>query len=109
MTDRHDQELAWVEQWSLSFFWALEPCGLIVHLECGDGKLIACLRDNERYIVQGLGRDAGKVEHARQYIDTEQQPCARFEESAPLVEMVLLGNVSLRAPKPFVGVEIRGV
>jgi hypothetical protein len=30
-----------------------------------------------------------------------RQPCASFEHSAPLTEMVLLGNVALRAGKPI--------
>ena len=42
--------------------------GLIVHIGCGDGKLTAALRANERYIVQGLDSEAGNVEQARQYI-----------------------------------------
>jgi len=31
--------------------------GLIVHLGCGDGKLTAALRANDRCVVQGLGAD----------------------------------------------------
>ena len=42
--------------------------GLIVHIGCGDGKLTAALRANERYIVQGLDSDAKNVEQARKYI-----------------------------------------
>ncbi|MDT8300622.1 MAG: hypothetical protein RQ760_04000, partial [Sedimentisphaerales bacterium] len=38
--------------------------GLIVHIGCGDGKLTAALRANERYIVQGLDSDAKNVERA---------------------------------------------
>jgi outer membrane protein assembly factor BamB len=42
--------------------------GLIVHIGCGDGRLTAALRANERYIVHGLDADARKVQKAREYI-----------------------------------------
>ena len=42
--------------------------GLIVHLGCGDGMLTAALRVNERYLVQGLDGDSGKVERARETV-----------------------------------------
>ena len=42
--------------------------GLVVHLGCGDGKLTAALRVNDRFVVQGLGTDAAKVDAARQHI-----------------------------------------
>jgi outer membrane protein assembly factor BamB len=42
--------------------------GLIVHLDCGDGRLTAALRANDHYVVQGLNTDAGEVEQARKYI-----------------------------------------
>ena len=42
--------------------------GLIVHVGCGDGRLTAGLRVNERYIVQGLDTDAANVKEARQHI-----------------------------------------
>jgi len=45
--------------------------GLIVHIGCGDGRLTAALRANDRYIVQGLDTDAGKVEKARETIVSE--------------------------------------
>ena len=32
--------------------------GLVVHLSCGDGRLTAELRPNDRYQVHGLDRDA---------------------------------------------------
>jgi outer membrane protein assembly factor BamB len=44
--------------------------GLVVHLGCGDGKLTALLRVNDRYIVQGLDRDAEQVEAARSHIQS---------------------------------------
>ena len=36
--------------------------GLVVHLGCGDGKLTAALRADERYLVHGLERDAERYE-----------------------------------------------
>ena len=44
--------------------------GLIVHIGCGDGRLTAALRDNERYIVHGLDTDAKNVETARRHIQS---------------------------------------
>jgi hypothetical protein len=44
--------------------------GLIVHIGCGDGKLTAALRVNERYIVQGLDSSEKNVEQARKYIQS---------------------------------------
>ena len=42
--------------------------GLVVHVGCGDGKLTAALRANERYLVHGLDTDADKVAAARKQI-----------------------------------------
>ncbi len=42
--------------------------GLIVHLGSGDGALTTALRLNDRYIVQGLDRDAADVDRAREQI-----------------------------------------
>jgi len=42
--------------------------GLIVHVGCGDGRLTAALRASDSYLVQGLDRNAGNVEQARNYI-----------------------------------------
>ncbi len=42
--------------------------GLVVHLGCGDGKLTAALRHNERYLVHGLDTDAAAVARAREHI-----------------------------------------
>lgn len=42
--------------------------GLVVHLECGEGRLTAELRRNESYTVHGLDRDAEDVGRARDYI-----------------------------------------
>ncbi len=42
--------------------------GLVVHLGCGDGRLTAALRINERFVVQGLDADPANVRRARAYI-----------------------------------------
>ncbi len=39
--------------------------GLIVHVACGDGKLTAALRADDRYVVQGLDTSGENVENAR--------------------------------------------
>jgi len=44
--------------------------GLVVHLSCGDGKLTAALRINDRYLVHGLGRDPREVAAARKNIQS---------------------------------------
>lgn len=41
--------------------------GLVVHLGCGDGRLTAALRADDRYLVQGLDADAAHVQKAREY------------------------------------------
>jgi len=42
--------------------------GLIVHINCGDGKLTAALRANDSYLVHGLDRNASNVQKAREHI-----------------------------------------
>jgi len=42
--------------------------GLVVHLGCGDGKLTAALRADDRYLVHGLDTDADSVAKARAHI-----------------------------------------
>ena len=42
--------------------------GLVVHVGCGDGKLTAELRANEKYLVHGLDADPSNIEQARGYI-----------------------------------------
>ena len=42
--------------------------GLIVHVGCGDGKLTAALRGNDRYLVHGLDTDPKNVAIAREHI-----------------------------------------
>ncbi len=44
--------------------------GLVVHLGCGDGKLTALLRGNDRYLVHGLDTDVKHVEKARAHVDS---------------------------------------
>ncbi|MCK5088893.1 MAG: class I SAM-dependent methyltransferase, partial [Hyphomicrobiaceae bacterium] len=42
--------------------------GLIVHLGCGDGRLTAGLRINDRYLVHGLDGHAENIRNARKHI-----------------------------------------
>jgi len=42
--------------------------GLVVHLGCGDGRLTAALRADNKYTVHGLDRDPAKVKAARECI-----------------------------------------
>ena len=44
--------------------------GLVVHIGCGNGRLTAALRANERYLVHGLDTDANNVQKARNYIQS---------------------------------------
>jgi len=44
--------------------------GLIVHIDCGDGRLTAALRADDRHVVHGLDADAENVQQARQYIQS---------------------------------------
>lgn len=41
---------------------------LVVHLGCGDGRLTAALHANDSYIVQGLNKDAPKIDETRKHI-----------------------------------------
>lgn len=41
--------------------------GVVVHLNCGNGRLTAALRAGESYLVQGLDADAKNVRDARDY------------------------------------------
>ncbi len=45
--------------------------GLVVHLPCGDGKLTAALRANDRLLVHGLDADAANVSEARAYVRSQ--------------------------------------
>jgi outer membrane protein assembly factor BamB len=42
--------------------------GLIVHVNCGNGKLTAALRANDAYLVQGLDTDAADIRAAREFL-----------------------------------------
>ena len=42
--------------------------GLVVHLDCGEGKLTAALRAGERFVVHGLDPDPANVARAREQI-----------------------------------------
>jgi outer membrane protein assembly factor BamB len=44
--------------------------GMVVHLGCGDGKLTAALRVNDRYTVHGLEVNPVRVAEARKYIQS---------------------------------------
>jgi outer membrane protein assembly factor BamB len=44
--------------------------GFVVHIGCADGKLTAHLRENEKYMVQGLDSDPENVHKAREYIQS---------------------------------------
>jgi outer membrane protein assembly factor BamB len=44
--------------------------GLIVHLDCGDGKLTTALRADDALIVQGLDTDPANVQKARAHIQS---------------------------------------
>ncbi|MCX6908437.1 MAG: PQQ-binding-like beta-propeller repeat protein, partial [Verrucomicrobia bacterium] len=44
--------------------------GLIVHVGCGNGRLTAALRANDRFVVHGLDTDMKNVEVARQHIQS---------------------------------------
>ena len=47
--------------------------GLIVHVGCGDGRLTAALRVNDRFLVHGLDTDATSVRKARASIQKAGQ------------------------------------
>ena len=44
--------------------------GVIVHIGCGDGKLTAALRADDRFLVHGLEPDPQQVEAARKHIQS---------------------------------------
>jgi len=44
--------------------------GLVVHLSCGDGKLTAALRGDDRFLVHGLDASAANVTAARLHIQS---------------------------------------
>jgi len=42
--------------------------GLVVHLNCGDGKLTAALRTGDAYLVHGLARNVENLAKARERV-----------------------------------------
>jgi outer membrane protein assembly factor BamB len=42
--------------------------GLVVHVGCGDGKVTATLRADDRFLVHGLDTDAANIAKAREHI-----------------------------------------
>ena len=75
--------------------------GLIVHLGCGDGRLTAALRADERYTVHGLDRDAANVQLARKHIaglglygpvSVDQWTGARLPYADNLVNLVVVSG-----------------
>jgi len=42
--------------------------GLVVHIGCGDGRLTAALRANDRYLVHGLDTDRDRIANARTHL-----------------------------------------
>jgi len=81
--------------------------GLIVHIGCGDGKLTAALRINNRHVVQGLDTDVRNVDRARRHAESlgiyGPVSIATFDgeglpyvgETVNLVVAEDLGNVSM--------------
>jgi outer membrane protein assembly factor BamB len=45
--------------------------GLVVHINCGDGKLTEALKMNDSFIVHGLDPNAENVQKARQYLTSK--------------------------------------
>jgi len=45
--------------------------GLAAHIGCGDGKLTAALRADERWLVHGLSVNTDDVAAARQYVRSQ--------------------------------------
>jgi len=44
--------------------------GLIIHINCGDGRLTAALFANKSFLVHGLEKDMDKLRQARQYVQS---------------------------------------
>ncbi|MDY0170478.1 MAG: class I SAM-dependent methyltransferase, partial [Thermoguttaceae bacterium] len=87
--------------------------GLVVHLGCGDGKLTAALRADDRYLVHGLDRNpeavAGAREHVRSLglhgpVSIEQLHGARLPYTDNLVNLLVAED-----PEAVSGEEIRRV
>jgi outer membrane protein assembly factor BamB len=54
--------------------------GLVLHVGCGDGKLTAALRANDRYLVHGLDSDPENIATARKHIKALGQYGRAFVE-----------------------------
>ena len=72
--------------------------GLVVHLNCGDGKLTAALGANDRFVVHGLDSDPTLVSTARQHVQglglygkvsIEQWSSPRLPYAANLVNLIV--------------------
>jgi outer membrane protein assembly factor BamB len=48
--------------------------GVVVHCDCGDGRLTAALSRSPAFVVQGLSRNPGQVEQIRQWLGTQKLP-----------------------------------
>lgn len=75
--------------------------GLVVHVGCGDGKLTAALRANDRYLVHGLDADAKHIAAARQHIQSlglygkvavEQWDGQRLPYADNLANLIVVGG-----------------
>ena len=75
--------------------------GLVVHLGCGDGRLTASLRVNDRYLVHGLDASSANVAAARSHIrslglygpvSVRQWDSGRLPYGDNLVNLVLIGG-----------------
>lgn len=73
--------------------------GLVVHLGCEEGRLIAALRVDDRYLVHGLDPDAQKVAKARTYLQSlglngkvsaERWSCGRLPYTDNLVNLMVV-------------------
>ena len=63
--------LAWAEQSAEDILKATGiKGGLVVHVDCGDGKLTAALRAGDSYLVQGLDTDPENIEKTRGHIQS---------------------------------------
>ena len=70
--------------------------GLVVHVECGDGKLASELRAGDSYLVEGLDTDAENVDKARRLFESlglgGKVTAVRFDGKRPPA-----GNFSCRS------------
>jgi len=78
--------------------------GLIVHLDCGDGRLTAALRADDGYTVQGLTPDASRVAAARERlaesghygpVSIQRLDGSKLPYSDNLINLVVVDNPDL--------------